>query len=150
MSLVLFISLLIVFVNSKCNNNGLTLQPGYDISIAPLENQFVQTKLKFLNIYKIDDGHATMTLILNIYLTWNDSRISITGDRERLLRSRQFQSDCIWSPTYQFKGQISLKLDYIDKNDMSLRMTKMKSTVFLPRQKWIVKYYVKKFDKESH
>ena len=83
MSLVLFISLLIVFVNSKCNNNGLTLQPGYDISIAPLENQFVQTKLKFLNIYKIDDGHATMTLILNIYLTWNDSRISITGDRER-------------------------------------------------------------------
>ena len=80
-SLALFISLLIVFVNTKCNYNGLTLQPGYDISIAPLKNQFVQTKLKFLNIYKIDDGHATMTLILNIYLTWNDSRISITGDR---------------------------------------------------------------------
>ena len=123
MSLVLFVSLLIVFVNAKCNYNGLTLQPGYDISIAPssLENQFVQTKLKFLNIYKIDDGHATMTLILNVYLTWNDSRISITGDKERLLRSRQFQSECIWTPTYQFRGQISLKLDSIDKNDMSLR-----------------------------
>ena len=83
MSLILFISLLIIFVNANCNYNELTLQPGYDISIAPssLENQFVQTRLKFLNIYKIDDGHATMTLILNIYLTWNDSRISITGDR---------------------------------------------------------------------
>ena len=83
MSLVLFISLLIDFVNAICNYNGLSFQPSYDISIAPssLENQFVQTKLKFLNIYKIDDGHATMTLILNIYLSWNDSRISITGDR---------------------------------------------------------------------
>ena len=140
MSLVLFISLLIVVVNAKCNYNGLTLQPGYDISIAPssLENQFVQTKLKFLNIYKIDDGHATMTLILNIYLTWNDSRISITGDRERLLRSRQFQSDCIWSPTYQFKGQISLKLDSIDKNDMSLRMTKMKDTTEIRNKEKVV------------
>ena len=59
-------------------------------------------------------------------------------NRERLLRSRQFQSECIWSPTYQFKGQISLKLDSIDKNDMSLRMTRMKSTVFLQHQKWIV------------
>ena len=83
MSLLLFISLLIVFVNAKCNYNGLTPQPGYDISIAPnsLGNQLVQTRLKFLNIYKIDDGHATMTLILNIYLTWNDSRISLSGDR---------------------------------------------------------------------
>ena len=87
MSLVLFLSLLIVFVNTECNYNGLTLQPGYDIAIAPSSSgyQFVQTKLKFLNIYKIDDGHATMTLILNIYLTWNDSRISITGDRERFI-----------------------------------------------------------------
>ena len=35
MSLVLFISLLIVFVKAKCNYNELTLHPGYDISIAP-------------------------------------------------------------------------------------------------------------------
>ena len=55
-----------------------------------------------------------------------------------MLRSRQFQSDCIWSPTYQFKGQISLKLDSIDKSDMSIRMTKMKDTTEIRSKEKVV------------
>ena len=55
-----------------------------------------------------------------------------------MLRSRQFQSDCIWSPTYQFKGQISLKLDSIDKNTMSLRMTKMNDTTEIRNKEKVV------------
>ena len=76
---LIILLVMINLANSSCNFNGLILKPDYDIYTSPstFGDHTVNVEIKFLNIYEIDDQHATMTLNLKIYLTWKESRIQI-------------------------------------------------------------------------
>ena len=88
MILNLYLTINVLMVNfvmtiSQCNYNGLVLDTKYDSATAPpIGYEYVESKLKLLKIFSVDDSYTTMTLVLKIYLNWKEPRIEIAGNSE--------------------------------------------------------------------
>ena len=101
-----------IFTGMNCNYKGLILDEDYDIS-APPKNQTVESKVKILNIYEIDDIHQTILIYSKIYLRWDEPRIRINGTSPYVLRENTFARECIWSPKVMFSGQLAFDTDHM-------------------------------------
>ena len=88
MILSLYLKINVLIINfamtiSQCNYNGLVLDTKYDSATAPpIGYEYVESKLKLLKIFSVDDSYTTMTLVLKIYLNWKEPRIEIAGNSE--------------------------------------------------------------------
>ena len=88
MILNLYLTINVLLVNfvmtiSECNYNGLVVDTNYDSATAPpFGYEYVESKLKLLKIFSVDDSYTTMTLVLKIYLNWKEPRIEIAENSE--------------------------------------------------------------------
>ena len=88
MILNLYLTINVLIINfvmtiSECNYKGLVFDSKYDSANAPpFGYKYVESKLKLLKIFSVDDSHTTMTLVLKIYLNWKEPRIQIAGNSE--------------------------------------------------------------------
>ena len=112
---------LILLILHQCeacsNDNRLIFSDDYNEGVAPsLPRTSVETKLYFKSFDDVDDSQKTFTFTASIALHWIETRIRMKPEFNSLRKPRTF-SNCIWTPTLFFTGQIDFHaLNYIYNN----------------------------------
>ena len=58
----------------------------------------VDVGIMIFQIESINDRSKTLTIDVNLQLTWNDTRIQFKTDEKSYLRNNDFIKNCLWTP----------------------------------------------------
>ena len=118
MLLIHVLIFLILHQSEACSyDNRLIVSEGYNEADPPtLPTTKVETSLKFRHFDAVDDSQKTFTFTAIIFLHWIETRIRMKPEFHTLRKPRTF-SNCIWSPTLLFLGQVQVaEVNYIYNN----------------------------------